>query len=99
MMGYNDNREGLLKHIIDSFGGEIIMLALKGYYDGKEFVPLEKVNLKPNQKVIITVLDEYINLESDNKPFKKYIGKLNTESYNEISEALKETEKVDSNEW
>ncbi len=74
------------------------MLAIKGYYDGKEFVPLEKVSLKPNQKVIITVLDKYISLEPDNKPFMKYIGKLNNESYNEISEALKETEKMEESE-
>jgi hypothetical protein len=27
------------------------MQAFRGYYNGKEFVPLEKVNIKPNQKV------------------------------------------------
>lgn len=76
------------------------MLALKGYYNGKEFVPLEKVNLKPNQKVIITVLDEYLNPDfRPEKPFKKFIGKLSDESYKEITEALKETEKVDIDEW
>lgn len=31
------------------------MLALKGYFNGKEFIPLEKVEAKPNQKVIITL--------------------------------------------
>ena len=73
------------------------MQALHGYYNGKEFVPLEKVNIKPNQKVIITILDEYVSREV--KPFKKYIGKLNAASFQEISGALKETEKVDLNEW
>lgn len=75
------------------------MLALKGFYNGKDYVPLEKVDVKPNQKVIITVLDEYISPNDKDKPYKKYIGKLNSESYNEIVEALKETEKVDKNEW
>lgn len=76
------------------------MLALKGYFNGKEFIPLDKVDAKPNQKVIITVLDEYISTENQpEKSYKKYFGKLSTESFNEISEALKETEKVDSNEW
>lgn len=36
------------------------MLALKGYFNGKEFITLEKAEVKPNQKVIITILDEYI---------------------------------------
>jgi hypothetical protein len=76
------------------------MLALKGYFNGKEFVPLEKVNLKTNQKVIITVLDEYFNPESHpEKPYKKFVGKLSTQSFIEVTEALKETEKVDINEW
>lgn len=37
------------------------MLALNGYYNGREFVSLEKVNISPNQRVIITVLDESIS--------------------------------------
>jgi len=41
------------------------MLALKGYYNGKEFVPLDKADVKPNQKVIITVLDEYVYIENN----------------------------------
>jgi hypothetical protein len=73
------------------------MQALRGYYNGKEFVPMEKVNIKPNQKVIITILDEYVSGES--KPFMKYAGKLDAASFGEITEALKETEKVDRNEW
>lgn len=76
------------------------MLALKGYFNGKEFVPLDKVDIKPNQRVIITVLDEYFYIEDKaEKSYKKYVGKLSSESFNEISEALKETEKVDVNEW
>ena len=76
------------------------MLALKGYFNGKDFIPLEKVDIKPNQKVIITVLDEYVDAKKDSeKPFLKYFGKLDTESCNEFEEALKECEKVDFNEW
>jgi hypothetical protein len=76
------------------------VLALKGYYNGKEYIPLENANVKPNQKVIIMILDEYLKPEDvENKPFRKYVGKLSNESYAEITEALKETEKVDSNEW
>ncbi len=76
------------------------MLALKGYFNGKEFVPLGKVDVKPNQKVIITVLDEYLSIEEiPEKSYKKYVGKLSSESFHEIIKALKETEKVDVNEW
>jgi hypothetical protein len=76
------------------------ILALKGYFNGREFISLEKVTVKTNQKVIITVLDEYIDaLAVKEKPYKKYVGKLSNDNYNELTEVLKETEKVDSNEW
>ena len=36
------------------------MLALQGYFDGNMIQTLEKINAKKNQKVIVTVLDEFI---------------------------------------
>ncbi len=36
------------------------MLALQGYFDGKAVQTLEKIHAEKNQKVIITVLDEFI---------------------------------------
>ena len=76
------------------------MLSLRGYFNGKEFVPIDKVDIKPNQKVIITILDEYFKIEAKpDKSYKKYVGKLSLESFNEISDALKETDKVDIDEW
>ncbi|NLD48217.1 MAG: hypothetical protein GX660_13655 [Clostridiaceae bacterium] len=76
------------------------MLALKGYFNGKDFIPLENVQIKRNQKVIITVLDEFVSdSESVEKPYKKYVGKLSNEDFNELQEILKETEKIDKNEW
>lgn len=36
------------------------MLALQGYYDGNTVQTLEKIQAKKNQKLIITVLDEFI---------------------------------------
>ena len=76
------------------------MLALKGYFNGNEFVTFEKVDIKKNQKVIITVLDEYIETKNNkDKPYMKYVGVLDTESVKEIQEALEDTEKVDKNEW
>lgn len=46
------------------------MLALQGYYDGTMVRTLEKINAKKNQKLIITVLDEFMN-ESISKEEKK----------------------------
>lgn len=36
------------------------MQAIQGYYDGTTFRPLEKIAAKPNQRVIITLTDEYM---------------------------------------
>ena len=36
------------------------MLSLHGYYDGQKIQTLEAIQAKKNQKVIITVLDEFI---------------------------------------
>lgn len=45
------------------------MLALNGYYDGKQIQTFEQVHAKKNQKLIITVLDEFI----EEKPQKTSI--------------------------
>ena len=36
------------------------MLAVQGYYDGVAFQPLEKTKVLPNQKVIITIMDDFV---------------------------------------
>lgn len=36
------------------------MLALQGYFDGNEVRTLEKIHARKNQKLIITILDEFI---------------------------------------
>ncbi len=36
------------------------MMAVQGYYDGTNIRPLEALNVKLNQKVIITVLDDFV---------------------------------------
>lgn len=43
------------------------MLALQGYYDGNTVQTLEKIQAKKNQKLIITVLDEFIEEEPEHK--------------------------------
>lgn len=51
------------------------MLAVNGYFDGKSIQLLEEVHAQKNQKVIITVLDEYIEKKSP-LPKKSVFGKL-----------------------
>lgn len=46
------------------------MLALQGYFDGNEVRTLEKIHARKNQKLIITILDEFID-ESSLKNGKK----------------------------
>ena len=36
------------------------MQAIQGYYDGTAIRPLEKIAAKPNQRVIITIMDEFV---------------------------------------
>ena len=36
------------------------MLAVQGYYDGAAFQPLEKTKVLPNQKVIVTIIDDFV---------------------------------------
>ena len=37
-----------------------MMQAIQGYYDGTAIRLLEKISAKPNQRVIITIMDEYV---------------------------------------
>ena len=38
-------------------------MTVQGYFDGVTIRPLEKVVAKPNQRVIITVMDEFVEPE------------------------------------
>lgn len=43
------------------------MFAIQGYFDGVTVKPLEKITAKPNQKVIITIMDEFVEPSTENK--------------------------------
>jgi len=72
------------------------MVAVKAYYDGSVFVPVEPVKARRNQPAIITILDDGKVVE---KPHYRFIGVLSQESYEEICSSLEDTQKVDANEW
>jgi predicted DNA-binding antitoxin AbrB/MazE fold protein len=39
------------------------MVSVNGYFDGNVVKPLEKIDAKPNQRVIITIMDEFFTPE------------------------------------
>lgn len=42
------------------------LLAFQGYYDGNSVQALEKIQAKKNQKLVITILDEFLEEKPDN---------------------------------
>ena len=74
------------------------MDAIQAYFNGSVFVPLVPVKASLNQPAIVTILDT-VNTKTSNNRNKEFFGTLSAESYSEIIEALKDTEKVDMNEW
>ncbi|MDR2569692.1 MAG: hypothetical protein LBD23_05265 [Oscillospiraceae bacterium] len=74
------------------------MDAIQAYYDGSVFVPLAPVKVRLNQPALITIL-EASNTKDGGNRYNVYFGALSAESYLEINEVLKDTERVDVNEW
>ena len=74
------------------------MDAIQAYYDGSVFVPLAPVKAQLNQRAIVTIL-EIANMNVDGNRYIEFFGALSAESYMEIVNALKDTERVDVNEW
>lgn len=46
------------------------MIAVNGYFDGNMIQTLEKLNARKNQRVIITLLDEDIQINHNEKKMK-----------------------------
>ena len=74
------------------------MDAIQAYYDGSVFVPLVPVKARLNQPAIVTILDA-VKTKAGVSRYTEFFGSLSAESYSEITEALKDTERVDMNEW
>ena len=51
------------------------MLALEGYYDGENVQALGNIQARKNQKLIITVLDEFIEELPKKKSVQTEIGR------------------------
>lgn len=70
------------------------MLAVHGYYDGVAFRPLEKTTAKPNQRVIITIMDDFVEApESTKKERLEEIERLGGSLAEYANPALAQREK------
>ena len=74
------------------------MDAIQAYYNGSVFVPLTPVKAKLYQPALITIL-EIAETSPVSNHYVEFFGALSAESYSEIIEALKDTERVDDNDW
>ena len=50
------------------------MLAVAGYFDGVAVRPLEDMQAKPNQRVIITVMEDFIVPSEKVNPKSKFLS-------------------------
>ncbi len=73
-----------------------MLKSVHAYYDGRKYVTQGNVAAKPNQRVIITFLDEF---EPPKRNLKKYVGKISASDSILISNAVADGRKVDSSEW
>jgi len=79
-------------------GGLTSMEAIQAYYNGSVFVPLAPVKAKLNQQALITIVGT-VKANSSVKRYSEFYGSLSSESYLEIIKALKDTERIDLDEW
>jgi len=71
---------------------------VKALFDGQVFVPMTPIKAEKNQLAIITLLDNYATT-GNKKAFLKYAGLLSDDSYIEINNILKDTQRIDIHEW
>ncbi len=72
------------------------MLAVKGYFDGQNYITEENVVVKTNQRFIITFLDEF---EPPKRNLKRFVGKVSKSDSELIEKVVTDGRKVDENEW
>jgi hypothetical protein len=70
----------------------------RAYYDGTVFVPLTPIKARKNQPVIITFPDDN-DTQLGGKSYLRHAGALSNDNYVELVEILKDTQKVDADEW
>jgi hypothetical protein len=71
---------------------------IQAYYNGSVFVPSAPVKVMMNQPVLVTIL-ELENMKTHGSHYENFFGALSYDDFLEISEALKDTERIDAFEW
>lgn len=72
------------------------MTSVHGYYNGSCYVVDGDVAVKPNQRVIITILDDFV---TPGRNLKKYVGKVSKADSDLVSEAVDNSRNIDVDEW
>jgi len=68
------------------------MQSVYGYYDGTNFINIENIKtVEKNRKVIITILDDFIERKKD----ARYLGKITDDNYGILLDALEKGENVE----
>ncbi|OPJ54528.1 hypothetical protein [Clostridium oryzae] len=70
------------------------MLAIKGYYDGKNFVPIGNIKIDKNKAAIITILDEYVEPNDILETKLRAIDRLNGILKNEPDDVISKFDTV-----
>lgn len=67
------------------------MLALRGYYDGNRIQSLDKIHAQKNQKLIITILDEFVEECTKESPKEQSVRGLLSKYANPVLQGEEET--------
>ena len=78
------------------------MQTVEAYYDGRAFVPVTPVAVRPNERAVVTIFEDIVDKrqrQENDKAYLSYAGSLPDENYDEIVEILKDTGQIDADEW
>ena len=66
------------------------MMAVQAYYDGVHIKPLEPISVKRNQKIILTIRDEYVDEEQTLAP----VATASMQAFNNLQKYRKQGDKL-----
>ena len=69
------------------------MQSAHGYFDGKAIILSDSVSWKKDQRVLVTLMDEAVEIKNKNEV--KYLGKITDDNYEILLEALSRGEEVE----
>lgn len=69
----------------------------RAIFDGSVFVPMAPIKAKKNDVAVFMLIDG--TDDHVDKPYLHFAGSLPDEDYQEITEILKDTERIDADGW